>query len=147
MQQDPPFGFRQLVDIAERGLSPAVNDPTTAVQVLDELHDLLRRLVALPFPTGQRTDEDGKLRLAFPVTEWESYVRLAVDEIRQYGADSIQVTRRLKAMLGDLAAVAPPHRVGVIRMELDLVDANARRWPEEADRRAAAEPDPQGLGS
>jgi len=45
MEQDPAFGFRQLVDIGERALSPGVNDPTTAVQVLDRIHDLLGRLV------------------------------------------------------------------------------------------------------
>jgi len=52
MEQDVAFGFRQLTDIAERALSPAVNDPTTAVQAIDVLHDLLRALAMRPLPAG-----------------------------------------------------------------------------------------------
>ena len=52
MEQDPAFGFRQLVDIAQKALSPAVNDPTTAVQAIDLMHDLLRKIAARPFPSG-----------------------------------------------------------------------------------------------
>ncbi len=106
MQQDPAFGFRQLVDVAERGLSPAVNDPTTAIQCLDEIHDLLRRLAVRAFPSGQRFDDSGELRLSFPVTSWEGYVDLSFDEIRQYGRASIQVHRRLRSIIMDLLSSA-----------------------------------------
>ena len=63
VHQDAAFGFRQLVDIAERALSPGINDPTTAVQVLDQLHDLLRRLAPRVIPGEQRVDDAGRLRL------------------------------------------------------------------------------------
>ena len=44
MGQDPAFAFRILVDIANKGLSPAINDPTTAVLALDQIHHLLRNV-------------------------------------------------------------------------------------------------------
>ena len=146
-QQDPAFGFRQLVDIAERGLSAAVNDPTTAVQCLDEIHDLLRRLAARAFPSGQRLDSSGRLRLSFPVTSWEGYVSLACDEIRQYGGESLQVHRRLRSMLMDLMSVAPRDRDTPLRQQLRLLDASADlNLDHPEDREAAKRPDEQGIG-
>jgi uncharacterized membrane protein len=136
MEQDPAFGFRQLVDIGERALSPAVNDPTTAVEVLNQLHDLLRRLAARPFPTGQRLDSDGTLRLVYPVLSWEGYVHLAVDEILFYGATSLEVMRRLRSMLEDLRTVAPGDRELVLEEALAELDATVERtFPDEYDKR------------
>jgi len=147
MQQDPAFGFRQLVDIAERGLSPAVNDPTTAVQCLDEIHDLLRRLAARAFPSGQRFDASGSLRLTFPVTSWDGYVSLACDEIRQYGGGSIQIHRRLRSMLADLMSIAPRERHAPLRRQLALLDESADLNLDHAqDRAVAKESDEQGIG-
>jgi uncharacterized membrane protein len=59
LDQDVGFGLRQLVDIADRALSPGVNDPTTTIQVIDQLHDLLRRLAVRSLPPLRRTDGDG----------------------------------------------------------------------------------------
>ena len=147
MQQDPAFGFRQLVDIAEKGLSPAINDPTTAIQCLDEMHDLLRRLVTRAFPSGQRFDSDGRLRLAFPVVSWDGYVSLACDEIRHYGRDSIQVHRRMRSMIADLLSIAPEERRAALERQLQLLDAAAdRHLPDEADRITARQADEQGIG-
>ena len=147
MQQDPAFGFRQLVDIAERGLSPAVNDPTTAVQCLDEIHDLLRRLATRAFPSGQRFDADGKLRLAFPVVSWDGYVSLACDEIRHYGSGSIQIHRRMRSMITDLLSIVPDDRRPPLERQMRLLDAAADRHLLDADDRAAArQGDEQGIG-
>jgi uncharacterized membrane protein len=111
MEQDAAFGFRQLVDIALQALSPAVNAPTTAAQVIDELHDLLRRLVTGPQPAGHYRDEDGEVRLVVPQYEVADYLRLAVEEIWHYGRGSPQIPGRLHRMLDDLHAVArPEHR-------------------------------------
>lgn len=148
MSQDVAFGFRQLVDIAERGLSAAINDPTTAVQVLDQLHDFLRRLVGRPFPSGAYHDREGNRRLVVPSMSWEGYVTLACDEIRHYGEGSVQVARRMRAMLEDLLEVAPPERVSAIERQLKLLDALVDRgFPDLEDRRSADDPDQQGLGS
>ncbi len=107
-EQDVAFGFRELVDIAERALSPAVNDPTTAAQAIDVLHDLLRRLATRPTPTGRHTDAAGKLRLIVPMYTFPDFLALALDEIEHYGANDVQTPRRLRSMLTDLAAVALP---------------------------------------
>ena len=147
MRQDPAFGLRQLVDIAERSLSPAINDPTTAVQCLDELHDLLRQLVTRAFPTGQRADAEGNLRLAFPVTTWESYVSLACDEIRQYGKESLQVHRRMRSMLLDILELAPDERRAAVSKQLRLLDRVAdMHLDHEEDQAKARQADEQGLG-
>jgi len=97
--RDPAFGFRQLVDVAIRALSPGVNDPTTAAQSLDHLHDLVRRLTRRRFPSEARADESGSLRLVLPRLDYEGYVRLAFEEIREYGSESVQVLRRLREVL------------------------------------------------
>ena len=108
MAQDVAFGIRQLVDIAERALSPGVNDPTTAVQALDRIHDLLRRLCTRPFPDGRSTDDDGRVRVVLPVATFADLLDLGIQEIAQYGKDSIQVQRRLEDLRTDLLTVARP---------------------------------------
>jgi uncharacterized membrane protein len=92
-----------LVDIGIRALSPAIDDPTTAVQALDQIEDLLRRLGGRQLDRGQAFDTLGMLRLTFPVPTWEGYLALSFDEIRQYGATSVQVVRRLRAARVGLA--------------------------------------------
>ena len=103
MRQDPAFGFRQLVDIAERALSPGVNDPTTAVQCIDQLHELLRLAHGSSYPSGGYPDAQGTLRLVVPPWRWPDLLDLALDEIRHWGAGSIQIHARLAALLDDLA--------------------------------------------
>lgn len=115
MDQDVAFGFRQLVDVAERALSPGVNDPTTAVQALDQIHDLLRRLATRPLEEGRRTDEDGVLRWVRPAETLDGFLSLALCEVEQYGADSLPVCHRIDALLADLLAAAlPQHRPAVV---------------------------------
>ncbi len=115
LEQDVAFGFRQLVDIADRALSPGINDPTTAVQALDELHDLLRRLVTRRLPPDRHTDGGGALRLVTPAEEFRDYLALALDEIDHYGADSLQVQQRVRRLLEDLEAAArSEHRPAMV---------------------------------
>ena len=114
MQQDVAFGFRQLVDIGERALSPGINDPTTAVQALDQLHDLLRRLATRPLPDGLHCDGDGRLRLVTPAETFAWYVDLALTEIEQYGRDAVQVQQRIAVLKADVAAAAIPQHRGVL---------------------------------
>jgi uncharacterized membrane protein len=102
---DPPWGFRILVDIAIRALSPAVNDPTTAVQVIDALEELLAVLGTRAEQPGEFFDATGKLRLVVPVMSWRAYLELSTHEIYQYGAESSQVTQRLVRMLDELDTV------------------------------------------
>ena len=140
MHQDAAFGFRQLVDIAERALSPGVNDPTTAVQAVDQLHDLLRRLGDRRFPSRTRLDESGAVRVIAPRLDWDDYVRLAFDEIRQYGSHSIQVVRRLHGAVDDLLAVVPASRRAALEQQRDLLAAAAaREFPDAPDEERAGE--------
>ncbi|MBC7172070.1 MAG: DUF2254 domain-containing protein, partial [Polyangiaceae bacterium] len=104
--QDPAFGLRQLVDIAERALSPGVNDPTTAVQALDQIHDLLRALAPRSLPAPLLLVHGGRARVAIERPGWSSYVEVAFEEIRQYGCGSVQVVRRMRGALDDLIRVA-----------------------------------------
>ena len=125
MYQDPAYGFRQLVDIAEKALSPAINDPTTAVQAIDRLHDLLWRLALRPVPSGHHFDASGHLRFVHTVVGWETLVTLAFEEIRQYGAGSIQVQRRPRASAHELLEVVPAGRRPPLARQLRLLERSA----------------------
>ena len=104
LYQDPTFGIRQLVDVGTQALSPAINQMTTAVQVIDRLQDLLLRIGRQPVPSGMYTDPHGTVRLVEPTTASSYLLDLAFQEISQCGAASWHVTRRLAAAYADLDA-------------------------------------------
>lgn len=137
-QQDASFGFRQLVDIALRALSPGTNDPTTAAQALDRIHDLLRRLADRSFPSAVRLDESGTPRLILPRPDWDDYVRLAVVEIRLASGGQIQTMRRLRGMLEELMVAAEGQRRQILVEQLQALDAAvASDFAIGTDRRLA----------
>ncbi len=147
VRQDIAFAFRELVDVAERALSPGINDPTTAVQALDQLHDLLRLLVRRDYPAPCRFDETGALRLMLPRPAWDDHLRLAIEEIRLLGAGQLQISRRLRFLLEDLLTIAPPARRGELEHQLSLLRASVVRGFPSRDERASAEAaSPQGNG-
>jgi uncharacterized membrane protein len=147
LEQDPAFAFRIMVDIAARALSPAVNDPTTAVLALDQIHRLLRHAGQKQLDPGRVCDGGARLRLVYPTPQWDDFVALAVIEIRLFGAGNIQVPRRLRAMLEHLIAVLPEVRAEALRRELaTLHDAVEHAYPESADRPRAEVGDRQGIG-
>lgn len=147
-EQDPKYAIRLLVDIAIRALSPAINDPATAVQAIDQIEDLLRRLGRVELDIGQVHDDGGVLRLVFPVPTWEDYLALSFDEIRQFGASSIQVVRRLRAALVGLSDyVASDARRDAVRRYLDHLNLGITRSVfDDQDRLSALQQDRQGLG-
>jgi uncharacterized membrane protein len=148
IMQDVPFGFRLLVDIAERSLSTGINDPTTAVQVIDQLHDLLRQLGVRPFPNGWHPDDDGAPRLFVPLPTWDVYVALAFEEIRHHGASSLQVVRRIRSAVEDLLANLPEERHPPLHRQVRLLDETAdSAFKSDAEREAAKHADAQGIGS
>jgi uncharacterized membrane protein len=145
---DTAFGFRKLVDIAERSIAQPFDDPTTAVQAIHRLHDCLRQLATRPFPSGEYRDAEGQVRLVVHTLSWEGYVRLAFDELRLVGASSPQVTRRLRAALEDLKTVAPPERQPVLDRQLGLLEGSVReQFEDEKDVEASLTADQQGIGS
>ncbi len=147
-EQDPKYPIRLLVDIAIRALSPAINDPTTAVQTLDQIEDLLRRLAQRSLETGAIRDGAGAIRVLIPQPSWEDYLNLAFGEIRQYGRGSVQVIRRLRSALNGLAATPmPPDRAALVQRFLLHLDKAIERSPLDAeDRLLASKMDRQGLG-
>jgi len=147
VEQDPAFPLRIIVDIASKALSPAINDPTTAVLALDQLHHLLRNLGQRKLDTGLICDREQRQRLAYRTPDWENFVDLAVTEIRLFGAGSIQVARRLRAMLEDLIMVLPPLRRPPLQAELLRLQRSAQRaFVDPDDQERAKQGDSQGLG-
>jgi uncharacterized membrane protein len=146
-EQDPKYAIRILVDVAIKALSPAINDPTTAVQALDQIEDLLLRLGRCDLDVGRMRDAAGHLRLDMPVPSWDDLVGLALDEIRFCGATSVQVMRRVRALLQDLRAQVLPGRLAALEYFLLRVDKGIRRdFADADDQRDALEIDRQGLG-
>jgi uncharacterized membrane protein len=139
LEQDPTFAFRIMVDIASKALSPAINDPTTAVLALDQIHHLLRDVGSRHLDTGHVRDAAGRLRLVYRTPDWEDFVRLAVTEIRHFGGKSIQVARRLRAMLENLIQTLPEARATLLRQELTLLHRSAERFFTEPEDRALAD--------
>jgi uncharacterized membrane protein len=146
--QDPAFALRAIVDIALRALSPAVNDPTTAVQALDGIDALLMELAARDLERGRITGEDGALRVIYPNMVWEDLLDLSLTEIRHYGAETPQIARRLRALLLGLAEQAPAARRRGLDDHLARLDAAVRAGYSDAAERAYAEmPDHLGISS
>jgi len=146
-EQDPKYAIRLLVDIAIRALSPAVNDPTTAVQALDQIEDLLIRLGRRRLEIGSFCDADGNLRLVTAVPSWEDFLRLSFDEIRLYGATSIQVMRRMKALVTELISVLPEARRSAVRIWQERLRSSVERsFADQYDKSDASTEDRQGLG-
>ena len=147
LEQDPMFAFRILVDIAAKALSPAINDPTTAVLAIDQIHRLLRTVGKRHLDTEAMLDESGRFGVAFRTPDWEDYVTLSVSEIRQYGATSVQVVRRLRAMLENLKASLPPDRWSPLDVQLQVLDrAVTRAFPDPEDQAIAGVADFEGVG-
>ncbi len=147
IEQDPTFAFRILVDIAIKALSPAINDPTTAVLSIDQLHRLLRHAGLRHLHDDNVRDRAGEVRLVLRTPNWQDFVHLACTEIRQFGVGSVQVMRRMRSMLENLLQSLPPHRHAELRQQLALLDrvvAGYYKLPE--DLALARIPDPQGLG-
>jgi uncharacterized membrane protein len=122
-EQDPAFAIRVMVDIAIRALSPAVNDPTTAVQVLDYLEESLRLVGAAEPPAGRPAPGVRTSGVVMPVRTWPDFLTLGITEVRQYGATSTQVTRRLRALLDELRELVRPENRAVVDDEIRRLDA------------------------
>jgi uncharacterized membrane protein len=147
-EQDPKYAIRLLVDIAIKALSPAINDPTTAVQALDQIEDLLMRLSRRRLEIGAYHDTGGRLRLLIVYPSWEDFLRVAFDEIRFYGAPSIQVMRRMNSLVSELIEVLPDERRPALRYWQEQLQSTIdRTFGDQEDRVNASAVDRQGLGS
>ncbi len=148
IDQDPAFAMRILVDIAIRALSPAVNDPTTAVQMLNHIEVFIQAVAARGHlaNTWTMSGADGRPRLIVPVRQFDDYLQLAMTEILDYGGGSTQVCRRLSALLTSLLDVVDRADRGDVEAQLSRLDAEVEAHFPPTARAFVREPDGQGLG-
>ncbi|HYO43843.1 MAG TPA: DUF2254 domain-containing protein [Candidatus Limnocylindrales bacterium] len=147
IEQDPSFAIRVMVDVATRALSPAVNDPTTAVQVLDHLGETLRMIGTAPPQAAAWSATTMTTGVIMPVRTWPDILMLAVTEIREFGAESIQVVRRLHAMLDELRTLVLPENRPAVDQELRRLHATiTAHFGDGVDIDLARERDGQGIG-
>ncbi len=147
LTQDPSYAIRTVVDIAVKALSPAVNDPTTAVQGLDTLEAILHQLAGRDLGTGHLRDAHGNLRVIYPAADWPELLQLTLTEVRHYGVGSHQVARRLRALLLSLTQATAPGRQPALRREFDLLqDAVTAAYTQPGEREIAGVADHTGLG-
>lgn len=148
INQDPAFAMRILVDVAIRALSPAINDPTTATQVVDRVEVLLIRLYERhPGPTYV-VDSGGVPRGLVHAPEWIEYFELGATEIRIYGSQSLQIHRRMRAMHEHLLKIVEGKDRERVELELELLDHSMRtQLVQPHDIALARESDRLGLGS
>jgi uncharacterized membrane protein len=148
VQQDPAFAMRIIADIACKALSAAINDPTTAVQVLNQMGEVLR-IIGTTDLHGFRSPANGRPHhgLVMAMRSWDEYLALGVTEIREYGSTSIQVMRRMRAMLEELHGDIPPEHRDAVTEELARLDATvAQSFGHSVDLDRARIPDPEGMG-
>ena len=148
IEQDPAFAMRIMVDIASLALSPAVNDPTTAVQVLDHLGEILRLIGTTDLTAHSKArGEPEPGSVIMHARRWEEFLALGVTEIRVYGATGIQVGRRVRALLEELHKTVRPEFRAAVEDELARVAATLDRvWADSADVDRAVAFDRQGIG-
>ena len=146
IDDDPAFAFRLLVDVAIKALSPAINDPTTAVQALDRIEDLLRFAAPKQLAAGVISDSHGAVRLVYQTPTWDDLVELALDEIRSFGAGQYQVVRRLRALLDALIDDLAEDRRPALTEQRRLLDDAVAAAIAQNQRADALVPDRQGIG-
>jgi uncharacterized membrane protein len=137
-----------MVDVAAKALSAAVNDPTTAIQVLDHLGDILGVIGKADLhAAAARGGAPTPGRVVMQARRWEDFLALGVTEIREYGATTIQVNRRLRALLEELRGeVRPEHRAAVDDELARLAASVAVGFAGSPDLDRAAAADGQGIG-
>jgi uncharacterized membrane protein len=108
--QDPLFAFRLLADIGLRALSPAVNDPATAVQVLDTIESLLAPLASRDLEVAEIADDAGAVKVVLALPSWDDYLQTALDDLIESSSQSPMVLLRARAVLAGLLNAAPPQR-------------------------------------
>jgi uncharacterized membrane protein len=127
LEQDAAFGIRQLVDVACKALSPAVNDPYTGVQAVDHLSVIFCALARRPL--GTHVARDGSGTVIIPARRFPDYLAVMCGLIRRYGASEPTVAHALLRLLGSCAAVAgdDPERCAAIGEQARIIVSDAER--------------------
>ncbi len=128
LEQDVALGVRQLADIASKALSPAVNDPYTAVQALDHLSVILSALATRTLGGQALHDPQGSIRVTVPGRDLEYFVDLACGQIRRYGAAEPRVMKALLRLLDNVGrSCRTAEYRAVVARQVTLVVADAAR--------------------
>lgn len=139
LQEDVAFGFRLLVDIAIRALSPALNDPTTAVACLGHLTSLLAVLAGRATGPDTYDDTNGTVRVGLPRLGFADYLSLSCSQIANYGGGDIAAVRGVLRLLQDVGGVvADDERRAAVAAEIDHTLAHAKTQLELDDDRDLA---------
>ncbi len=133
LQQDIEFGILQIVDIALKAISPAVNDPSTAISCVDQLSRILIRVASREPPESGLYDPPGNLRVYMPWIGFDGLFHTAFEQIRFYARSDIAVSLRLLRALADIASTVedPALRQKIVDRARYLV-ACAQELDEEA---------------
>lgn len=107
LQQDVEYGILQIVDIALKAISPAVNDPSTAITCVDQLSRILIRFALREPPESLLYDPPGVVRVSLPWLSFDRLVESAFEQIRLYAKADVAVSLRMLRALGDIAATIP----------------------------------------
>jgi uncharacterized membrane protein len=136
MEQDVEFGVLQLVDIALKAISPAVNDPSTAINCIDQLSRVLVRLAGREPPAEALYEPPGIVRVVFPPLPFAKLLDTAFGQILHYGRSDAAVVLRVLRALGDIAsATTQPAYLEAVRASADKAKKTCEgELPEEARR-------------
>jgi uncharacterized membrane protein len=147
-EQDPAFAIRIMVDMANRALSPAVNDPTTALQVLDHIGEVLDLIGRTDLEERTKpASADTPAAVVVVARRWDDFVTLGLTEVREFGATSMQIMRRLRALLEELLETVRLEHRAALEEELRRLDATvADAWRDSVDVDRATGADGQGIG-
>jgi uncharacterized membrane protein len=133
--QDLEYSVRQLVEIALRALSPSLNDPFTAIAVINRLAAALEIVSRRHLPAREFRDGDGRLRVIADASDFEGLVDVAFNQIRQSAASSPSVLIGLAQRLSDLLHVAATSgQKQAVTKHLNMLQRAAHAIPEPNDR-------------
>jgi uncharacterized membrane protein len=119
-EQDLEFSVRRIVEIAQRALSPGINDPTTALYCIDRLGETFAYLARRDIPSAMRMDESGRVRILTETADLDQLAGPAFRAVARYGSTDSDVLDKLLATLDALLQVAPPGSAGISKLREQL---------------------------
>jgi uncharacterized membrane protein len=136
LQQDVEFGVLQIVDIALKAISPAMNDPTTAISCVDQLSRILIRFASREQPESLLYDPPGVVRVGVKWIDFERLLDSAFEQIRMYSKADVAVSLRLMRALNDIAISAPAeHRHALVELGRRIISGSTEKLAEDEMRR------------
>jgi uncharacterized membrane protein len=133
LEQDIEFGVLQIVDIALKAISPAVNDPSTAINCIDQLGRVLIRFASREQTDTRYYDPPGVLRVSIPWLTLDRLMESAFEQIRHYSETDVAVSLRLLRALTDISSTIPASedRMKIAQRGSRIVSGCAAHLPEE----------------